>query len=109
MVNLDDVEIYITNIKNTGDRTRFSSGYFMFEEQKFNFKFILFLDAFTKTPNINVQLTKMTEKKLINEFKLDDVSIEQLIVNMQRKILEGNRMIKGEALKQHGNIGHEHE
>ncbi len=109
MVNLDDVKIYITNIKNTGDRTRFSSGYFMFEEQKFNFKSTLFLDAFTRTPNINVQLTKMTEKKLINEFKLDDVSIEQLIVNMQRKILEGNRTIKGKALKQHGNVGHEHE
>jgi len=76
MVNLDYVKVYITNIKNTGEKTRFSSGYFIFEETKFNFKSILFLDAFTRTPNINVKLTDMTEKKLINEFKLDDVSIE---------------------------------
>ena len=41
MVNLDDVKIYITNIKNTGDRTRFSSGSFIFEETKFNFKSML--------------------------------------------------------------------
>ena len=31
------------------------------------------------------------------------------IVNMQRKILEGDMTIKGKALKQHGNVGHEHE
>ena len=102
------MKIYITNIKNTGERTRFSSGYFIFEDMKINFKSILFLDAFTRTPNINVQLTGTTEKKLINELKLDDVSIEQLIVNVQRKILEGNMTIKGKALKQHGNVGHEH-
>jgi len=28
---------------------------------------------------------------------------------MQRKILEGDMTIKGKALKQHGNVGHEHE
>ena len=71
MVNLDYVKVYITNIKNTGERTRFSSGYFIFKETKFNFKSILFLDAFTRTPNINVKLTDMTEKKLINEFNCE--------------------------------------
>lgn len=86
----EDLEVYIDSYDPQG-KASYASGHFQFMKSMMNFNCIM-MDEYGG-PNVAVVLPEETQTKL-RELGLDNDAIDNLITDLQRKIMEGTAHVQ---------------
>ncbi len=86
-MDLEQFEVHIVEYQETTMKSRYIIGYILLQEKRYDFNALAYESH--AGPNVNANFEEKAKAELAKE-GLDSEAVEELLVNLQRKLMEGD-------------------
>lgn len=86
-MDLEQFEVHIVEYQETTMKSRYIIGYILLQETRYDFNALAYESH--AGPNVNANFEEQAKKELAKR-GLDSEAVEELLVNLQRKLMEGD-------------------